>query len=714
MAAAMNARRWAAAAVLAALLLPAVRPPALRGQTEGTPKPPGRYKTWLEDEVATIIAPTEREVFLKLQTDRERDLFIEAFWKQRDPTPGTAENEFKTEHYRRIAYADHYLGRDAPRPGHRTDRGRIYIILGEPNDIARYEGKSSTYDAEVWFYQGKTDLGLPAGFNVVFFRENNRGEYKLYSPVADGPQALLAGYFGGPDYAQAYQKLQEYEPSLAAVSLSLVPGEAGNVYGQPSMAADLLLQRIETAGSKSVETRYAQKFLEYKDLVEVEYTANYLDSDSLIRVFRDESGASFVHYAVEPKRLSVNEYGGRYSTTLKVNGRVMASDGRLVHQFDKTVAISLTAEQIGDASRSPFDFQDLFPLVAGDYDFSVLVKNEASKEFTSVERTVRVPAAGAGVWMSQPLLGYRATRLDPETRRMKAFRVGPYQLYGQPGRVFTRRDTMAVSFQLNGLSDELAAGGEISIAFLRDGQVVRAIRRRPADYPDLPVIVEEVPLGDLPAAHYQVRVSLAREGAEIVSASEEFDLSYAEAVPRPWFSSRILPPAGDPYYDEVVGTELANLERYDEARVLLGRAFARLPGSAELAASLARVQLALDDPAAAVRTLEPFLDAAKPATYEVSVLAASALTRAGAPGRAVEILERALASFGVNAALMNALGEGHEALGRTKDALAAYEKSLQLSPDQPRVKARIEALKKKAPAAQDFVDLFRSGASSRA
>ena len=206
-----------------------------------------------------------------------------------------------------------------------------------------------------------------------------------------------------------------------------------------------------------------------------------------------------------------------------------------------------------------------------------------------------------------------------------------------------------------------------------------------------------MPLGDLPAAHYTVRVSLARAGTEIVSGSEEFDLSYAESVPRPWFSSRILPEGGDPYYDEVLGTELANLERYDEARVLLGGAFARLPGSSELAAALARVQMALNDPAAAAKTLEPFLDPSKPATYEVSVLGAAALTRAGAPRRAVEILERATASFGVNAVLMNGLGEAYEALGKTKEALAAYERSLTLSPDQPRVKARIEALKKKAP-----------------
>lgn len=193
--------------------------PAAAGQRAAA-KLPATYRTWLEDEVPYIIAPVEREVFLKLGSDRERDLFIEAFWKQRDPTPGTPENEFKTEHARRLAHADRYLGRDAPRPGRRTDRGRIYIILGEPGDTQSFVGKSSIYDTEVWFYQGKTDLGLPAGFYVMFFREGGRGEYRLYSPVANGPQALLAGYFGGSDYGAAYEKLRDVEPSLAPISLS--------------------------------------------------------------------------------------------------------------------------------------------------------------------------------------------------------------------------------------------------------------------------------------------------------------------------------------------------------------------------------------------------------------------------------------------------------------------------------------------------------------
>jgi len=689
-------RAWIAglSALLAALFaIPAVR----AAQKAVTPQLPETHRTWFEEDVVHIISATEREVFLKLQSDRERDLFIEAFWKQRDPTPGTPENEFKIEHYRRIAYADRYLGRDAPRPGWRTDRGRIHIILGEPMDIQRFAGKSSTYDAEIWFYQGLTDLGLPAGFNVVFFREGGQGEYKLYSPVADGPQALLSGYLGGHDYAAAYERLREYEPNLAAVSLSLIPGETGTAYGRPSMSSDLLIQRIESAPARLVETRYAEKFLRYKDIVEVEYTANYIDSDSLIKVFRDPAGLYFVHYAVELERLSVNQYEGRYTTTLQVNGRVTAPDGRLVHQFDKTVSLDLSAEQLRDASRAPFDFQDLFPLVGGDYSLSILIKNGASKEFTSVERDLRIPSPGTAVQMTQPLLGYRAVRLEPEARRMKAFRVGAYQIYGQPDRTFARGETLALAFQLHNLPDDPAAAGEIRIVFLKDGQPFREIVRKPSEYAGLPDVIEDVPLADFSPAHYTVRVSLIRGGAEVVSASEEFDLSFAESLPRPWFSSRILPPASDPGYAEITGSQLFNLGRFDEARAYQERAFAAKPGSEDTAASLAGTYLALERPGEAAGLLAPFTAPEKTAKYETYVLAAEALKRTGEFAPAVTLLDRAAAHYGVNAALLNATGECYEGQGRTKDALAAYEKSLQLSADQPRVRTRVDALRKKAP-----------------
>src|SRR5204862_812683 len=91
------------------------------------------YKKWLEQDVVWIITDEERSAFKLLSNDEERDNFIEAFWQRRDPTPDTVENEFKEEHYRRIAYANEHFA--AGIPGWKSDRGRIYIVYGPADEI---------------------------------------------------------------------------------------------------------------------------------------------------------------------------------------------------------------------------------------------------------------------------------------------------------------------------------------------------------------------------------------------------------------------------------------------------------------------------------------------------------------------------------------------------------------------------------------------------
>ena len=91
------------------------------------------YKDWLDHDVAYIITDEERKAFKKLATDDERERFIEEFWRRRDPDPDTDENEFKEEYYERIAYANEHFSSGIP--GWKTDRGRIYIIWGPPDEI---------------------------------------------------------------------------------------------------------------------------------------------------------------------------------------------------------------------------------------------------------------------------------------------------------------------------------------------------------------------------------------------------------------------------------------------------------------------------------------------------------------------------------------------------------------------------------------------------
>ena len=653
---------------------------------------PDRYQKWLNEEVVYIITPLERDVFLKLKSDRERDLFTEAFWKHRDPTPDTAENEFKVEHYRRINYANKNFGRSAPLPGWKTDRGRMYIILGEPNEMQRFDGKQGLYPCQLWFYQGKDDLSLPNGFYLMFWQERGIGDYKLYSPVKDGPQALLTAHIGDPtDYLAAYEKILDIEPILAERSMSLIEGESSSGLGRPSLTSDMLLQKIENVPQKQVEERYARKFLEYKDSVEVEYSTNYLDSDAIVKIAKEPAGPYFVHYAIEPKRLSVNAYNDQYSTILKVNGIVSAPDGKTVFQFDRTATLKIDKAQMKLADQQPFDYHDMFPLIPGTYKVSIILKNEASKEFSSLEKTLVIPGDAPALQMTSPFLGYRNAPRDTAKRRLKPFQFGDVQVYGEPGRVFVKKDTLTVAFQLFGLTPAQRKTGILRYAFSRNDQPAFDRTRAVRDYPEGMNFLEEFPLAEALPAHYRLKVAFIADGRELVAASEEFDVSHQEAVPRPWICSQLLPEASDPLYSQQIGNQLFHAGRLSEARGYLENAQRQRPAAPDAALDLSLFYLAAGEPAHIPPLLAPFLGSAALPKYELLVLAAEAYLKLGEYAKAMDVLNRALAGYGVNAELLNALGDGYTKMGNMKEALAAWDKSLQLNPAQPDIKKKADA-----------------------
>jgi GWxTD domain-containing protein len=654
-----------------------------------------RFKKWLNEEVVYIIAPMEKEVFLKLRTDRERELFIEAFWKHRDPTPGTPQNEFKTEHYRRLNYVNHFLGRGTPKPGWKTDQGRMYIILGEPNDIERFEGKSTTYPVEIWFYQGKTELGLPPGFNLVFFRKGGIGEFKLYSPLQDGPQALMTAYYGDTvDYLEAYRQLSQLEPQLARVSLSLIPGEQSGQYMRPSLSSDLLIQKVETVPVRQVKERYAQKFLEYKDKVEVEYSANYMTSDSLVRVIRDPSGIYFVHYAIEPERLSVNQYKNKYTTNLKLNGTVSDSEGQNIYQFEKEFPLEFDEEQMIGASHRPLSIQDMFPLIPGNYKLSVLVKNEVSKEFTSLERDLLIPQDQTYLQMSSLILGFKMEEQEGGQRRLKPFQMGRYRIDFQANRVFLAQDDLVVAFQIFGLNRQLKEKTELKFTFIKNNEIFRSFSKKTSEYKELQNFVEIFPLKEFLPAHYRLQVILFVEGQEMLSDSEGFDITHLETIARPWVCSRILPGTDDPIYSFIIGTQLFKAGRIAEARNHLEKAFKSKPDSVHYALNLAQAYMAMAEYEKVVSILLPFLNQPKAPAYEVFSLVGRAYKNLGELSKAIEVFNEAISRYGLNITLLNVMGECYFRLGNTEEAQAAWEKSLEINPNQPQIRKNVESLKK--------------------
>jgi len=661
-------------------------------QDQGLPE---KYRKWLEEEVVYIITPRERSVFLQLRTDRERELFIEAFWKQRDPTPNTPRNEFREEHYRRIEHANHYFGRNTPKPGWKTDRGRIYIILGEPQDIMRTSGKSEVYPTETWFYQGMTDLGFPPGFHLIFYQRGATGEYRLYSPLQDGPQRLLTQYYGDPgDYIAANETLREVNPQLAELSLSLITGDQSVYGGRPSMSSDILIERVESSPVRRVEDLYAQKFLEYKDIVGVEYSTNYIGSYTSVKVSRNTPGTYFVSYAIEPERLSVNQYEDKYYTSLKINGTLANTEGKTLYQYEKTYQIEFNQDRMVDFSHRSFNLQDMIPVIPGRLRLSVLLQNEASKEFTSLETDLLIPGEDSPLHMTSLILGFQVRREQAGTGRQRPFQLGRNQILFSANRTFLRQDDLWLGFQIHGLTPQQRENGRIRYSLRRDQEEVAVISRDIKDIPELPNILEKIPLKDFPPAHYSIRVSLLLGGQEVLSESEEFDITHADSLPRPWYSTKSLPAAGDPIYDYALGTQFYNDGQYEKARKFLEQAYQKKPLSPEIALELGRTLAALEDFQAVETILLPLIDRSPSPGYEAYLLLAEAYQKLGRFGAGVDVLNRSLLQEGLNPMTLNALGRCYLEAGNPEEALKALEKSLEMNPKQPEIEALVQELRR--------------------
>lgn len=655
---------------------------------------PEKYRRWLEEEVVYIMSQKEREVFLSLENDRQRDMFIEAFWKQRDPNPNTPENEFKEEHYRRIKYANQHFGKESPEPGWKTDMGRIYIILGEPKYIEKYENLYDLYPTIIWFYEGMAEYGLPNAFSVVFYKPDSTNEYKLYSPIKDGPQKLMPHYSGDmTDYAQAFKALSEIEANVADVSLSLIEGEP--VYDlKPTISSDVLLyQKIPNAPVYKVKDTYAEKLLKYKDIIEVEYSANYIDNDALVSVYRSASGINYVHYIIEPKKLSLEKNGNNFQTTIVVNGIVTDMNNRQVYQFDRRIPLNLTGDQVERIKDRLMSYQDVFPIIPGRYKLSVLLKNFVSKEFTSFETTLNIP--DKGLQFSPICLANRLTRSTQYSGLNKAFLLGDLQFVPSPRNDFMAGDSLYVFFQIWDLPENLRLNGILNYEIIKEsGETVRSFSRKIAEYKDQNIFYEQVSLENLVPANYQVKVSLVDgQGNVLGSQKANFFITHLGSISRSWVMTQPLDGDMAASTQHALGLQYWNTESYDKAEQLLESAFRKEPDNAQYALDFTRFLLKRNRFQEVMDIARPFIE--KQQNYDFLEPAGEALEALGRYQEAIDYYKKYLSHFGTNIKVLNSIGECYFKLGDIDEALYAWERSLQIEPNQEKIKEKVKSLKER-------------------
>jgi GWxTD domain-containing protein len=656
-----------------------------------------QYRDWLK-RVSYIIQPEEKDVFLLLANDRERNIFIETFWKQRDPTPGTPLNEYKEEHIKRFDYANEHFRRDSPREGWMTDRGRFYIILGPPVSIERFDNQKGLYPAEVWYYYGEREKGLPAHFALVFFKRGGAGEYRLYEPVSDGPSSLMIeGREIDPlAYQRVYEKLYELAPTLALVSLSMVPGEIPFNY-QPSPRNNIIIADIMESVKRDVNPAYATHFLNHRGIVSTDYLTNYIESDAESVVVPDPMiGLNFFHFLIVPRTISVDYYEPKdqYYCHFTLNVSVRQNE-EMVFQYSKEFPFYFSEEELERIKASGMAIEDSFPLTEGHFQVTVLLTNSTGKEFTIYEKEVYIQEDSGKARLIGPLLGYRFETYGRDVHI--PFKILENKLAMDPKKTYSLKDTISLLCLVENMNQELWKSGkmEIQIRGLREaGPVGKNITVRLSHYPFNKIISipHSLPAQELSPDYYELRIRLLDgEGATIGSESGQFVLTSADAVAHPTAYAKGIPLAHSYAYFYMVASQCRATRQPDKAEAFYKRALEMNPGYGRGLLEYSQFLFESRKFAESLELLEG-IKSEENLRFSYYLVKGRSLLGLERYFEALENLEEANKIYNSDTALLNSLGFCYYKTDQKQKALEVFKASLRLNPDQEDIKKLVREI----------------------
>ncbi len=337
-----------------------------------------RDKIWLDQDVAWIISDEERSAFKQLSNDEERENFIEAFWQRRDPTPDTAENEFKDEHYRRIAYSNEHF--PAGIPGWKTDRGRIYIVFGPADEIESHPsggtynrpmdeggGTTSTFPFEQWRYRYIEDIGQEV--IIEFVDSCMCGDYHMTIDRSE-KDALLMTPNGG---LTLYEEM-----GMSGKANRFTNGGLERLGASPfnKDAQTKQFDRLDQYAKLSKAPNIKFKDLE-NELVTHKVILNPMPFDVRSDFVRITSDTVLVPVTVQIKNRDVTFQNkeGIERGTVNIFGRVTTLTGRVAQTFEDTVQVDVPAELLPRTAENSSVYWKALPLKPGRYKLDIVVKD---------------------------------------------------------------------------------------------------------------------------------------------------------------------------------------------------------------------------------------------------------------------------------------------------------------------------------------------------
>ncbi len=335
------------------------------------------YKKWLDEDVRWIITDEEQKAFKLLSNDEERDQFIEAFWQRRDPTPDTIENEFKEEHYRRMAYANEHFA--AGIPGWKSDRGRIYIMYGPADEIeshpsgGSYErpmdeggGETSTFPFEDWRYRYLEGIGQEV--IIEFVDTCMCGDYHMTMDRSEKDALLYTPNAGLTLYEQMGMANKADRFSGGGLErLGTGPFTTNN----QSKQFDRLEQFYKLQKPPAV------KFKDLEEVVSHKISVNLMPFDVRTDFVRVTSDTVLVPITIQVKNRDITfvNKDGVQRGTVNIFGRVTTLTGKIVQTFEDTVQVDVPAELLPKVTENSSVYWKALPLRPNLYRIDVAVKD---------------------------------------------------------------------------------------------------------------------------------------------------------------------------------------------------------------------------------------------------------------------------------------------------------------------------------------------------
>lgn len=357
------------------------------------------YKRWMDEDVPYIITDEERKAFKQLKTDEERDQFIEQFWLRRDPDPDTPENEYKDTYFQRIEYANEKFTSGVA--GWRTDRGRIYITFGKPDEIEShpsggqydrpsYEGGGSTttYPFENWWYRYIEGIG--SDIEIEFVDPSGSGEYRI-ARSPDEKDALLHVPGAGLTLAESLGMSNKADRITGGGTSNGIAGGQGQMFS--ARAKDQPFERLQLLADLQRAPAIKFKDLEVKaDLPEI--ASDVLPFSVRTDFFRigAESVATSFTMQFDHADLSFKNQGGIYSGQVNIYAKLTALSGRRAATFEDIVQTQRYGEdqlQVGQAQRSMYQKNIVLP--PGRYKIDVVSRDTVSGKTGILHHSFEVP-----------------------------------------------------------------------------------------------------------------------------------------------------------------------------------------------------------------------------------------------------------------------------------------------------------------------------------